>query len=100
MTGHQAIADVDDPDFFPMGWHRTEHGLMVRGPMPQRMLTAQFDGPPADRDAPITREELQAAVRRVSGTDVTITAVHSVTRFTDNTRQAETYRNGRILLAG
>ncbi|MGH3379830.1 MAG: FAD-dependent monooxygenase [Actinoallomurus sp.] len=56
--------------------------------------------PPADRDAPITREELQASVRRVSGTDVTITTVHSATRFTDNTRQAPTYRDGRVLLAG
>lgn len=100
ITAHQAIADFDDPDFFPMGWHRTAHGLMVRGPMPQRVLTVEFDGPPSDRDAPITREELQASVRRVSGTDVTITAVHSVTRFTDNTRQAPTYRKGRILLAG
>jgi len=100
ITGHQAIADFDDPDFFPMGWHRTEHGLMVRGPMPQRVLTVEFDGPPADRDTPITREELQASVRRVSGTDVTITAVHSATRFTDNTRQAPTYRDGRVLLAG
>ena len=100
ITGHQAIADVDDPDFFPLGWHRTQHGLMVRGPMPKRMLTVEFDGPPADRDAPITREELQASVRRVSGTGVTITEVHSVTRFTDNTRQAETYRSGRVLLAG
>jgi 2-polyprenyl-6-methoxyphenol hydroxylase-like FAD-dependent oxidoreductase len=100
ITGHQAIADFDEPDFFPRGWHRTEHGLMVHGPMPQRVLTVEFDGPPADRDAPITREELQASVRRVSGTDVTITAVHSVTRFTDNTRQASTYREGRVLLAG
>jgi 2-polyprenyl-6-methoxyphenol hydroxylase-like FAD-dependent oxidoreductase len=100
ITGHQAIADFDDPDFFPMGWHRTERGLMVRGPMPQRVLTVEFDGPPADRDSPITREELQASVRRVSGTEVTITAVHSATRFTDNTRQATTYRTGRVLLAG
>jgi 2-polyprenyl-6-methoxyphenol hydroxylase-like FAD-dependent oxidoreductase len=100
MTGYQAIADFDDPDFFPMGWHRTEHGMIARGPMPKRVLTVEFDGPPADRDAPITREELQESVRRVSGTDVTITAVHSVTRFTDNTRQAPTYRLGRVLLAG
>jgi 2-polyprenyl-6-methoxyphenol hydroxylase-like FAD-dependent oxidoreductase len=100
MTGRQAVADFDDPDFFPMGWHRTEHGMIARGPMPQRVFTAEFDGPPADRDAPITREEVQEAVRRVSGTSVTITAVHSVTRFTDNTRQASTYRLGRVLLAG
>lgn len=100
MTGHQAIVEFDDPDFFPFGWHRVEHGLLVRGPVPGRVMTVEFDGPPADRDAPITRAELQASVRRLSGTDVTITRVESVTRFTDNTRQAETYRKGRVLLAG
>jgi 2-polyprenyl-6-methoxyphenol hydroxylase-like FAD-dependent oxidoreductase len=100
ITGHQALADFDDPDFFPLGWHRTPYGLLVRGPMPDRVLTVEFDGPPADRDAPVTREELQACVRRLSGTDVTITAVRSLTRFTDNSRQAETYRDGRVLLAG
>ncbi|GAB3957636.1 FAD-dependent monooxygenase [Actinoallomurus acanthiterrae] len=100
ITGHQALVEVDDPDFFPRGWHRTEHGLLARGPMPQRVLAVEFDGPPVDRSAPITQEELQASLRRLSGTDVTVTAVHSATRFTDNTRQAETYRAGRVLLAG
>jgi 2-polyprenyl-6-methoxyphenol hydroxylase-like FAD-dependent oxidoreductase len=100
ITVLQALAEFDDPDFFPFGWHRTERGLLVRGPNPQRVMTMEFDGPPADRDAPITREELQASVRRLSGTDVTITAVHSITQHTDNTRQADTYRRGRVLLAG
>ncbi|MGI5223886.1 FAD-dependent monooxygenase [Actinoallomurus sp. CA-142502] len=100
MTAYQAMADFDDPEFAPMGWHRMPHGLMVHGPHPQRVLVAEFDGPPADRNAPITQAELEAAVRRVSETSVTITSVHSVTRFTDNTRQASTYRRGRVLLAG
>ncbi len=99
-TGYQALADFDDPEFFPFGWRRTERGLLVRGPVPQRVMAMRFDGPPADREAPITREELQETIRMVSGTDVTVTAMHSVTRFTDNTRQAETYRMGRVLLAG
>ncbi len=99
-TGYQARATFDDPDFFPFGWHRTERGLLVRGPDPQRLVALRFDGPPADRNAPITREELQDVVRLLSGTDVTITEVASVNRFTDNTRQASAYRQGRILLAG
>src|SRR5262249_32810407 len=36
----------------------------------------------------------------VSGTDVTLTAVRAATRWTDNARQASTYRLGRVLLAG
>jgi hypothetical protein len=36
----------------------------------------------------------------VSGADVRITAMKTATRFTDNARQATTYRIGRVLLAG
>jgi hypothetical protein len=39
-------------------------------------------------------------LRRVSNTDVTISALHIATTWTDRARQATTYRNGRVLLAG
>jgi hypothetical protein len=74
--------------------------LYAHGPKPGRILTVEFAGPPADRDAPVTRAELQDALRRVSATDVIVTAVESMARFTDNTRQAATYQRGRVLLAG
>lgn len=51
--------------------------------------------------APVTLEEVQNSLRRVSGTDVTLTALRAApTRWTDNTRQAAAYRSGRVLLAG
>lgn len=100
ITGHQAICTITDPEKLTPGWNRTPYGLIVHGPVPGRVLCVEFDGPPADRDAPVTVEELQAAVRHTSGTDVTITDIQSVTRFTDNCRQAASYRAGRILLAG
>jgi hypothetical protein len=68
--------------------------------MPGRIVTVEFDEPPADRDAPVTAGELQESLRRTSGVDVTITRVLSATRWTDNTRLAATYRNGRVFLAG
>jgi hypothetical protein len=68
--------------------------------MPGRILTVEFRGVPADRDVPITAEELQTSLRRVTGVDVTVTGVKTATRFTDNARQATTYRLGRVLLAG
>jgi hypothetical protein len=43
---------------------------------------------------------LQTSLTNVSGTNVSIRGVMSATRFTDNARQAATYRNGRVLLAG
>ncbi len=64
------------------------------------MHTVEYESPPADRDAPVTAEEVQASLRRVSGTDVTVTRVHVATRYADTTRQATTYRRGRVLLCG
>jgi 2-polyprenyl-6-methoxyphenol hydroxylase-like FAD-dependent oxidoreductase len=60
----------------------------------------EFDGPPPDRDTPVDAAELEKSVRHVTGTDVTVHKVLSATRYTDNARQATTYRHGRVLLAG
>lgn len=101
LTGHQAVVELDHPErLLPLGWRRTPTGMMAYGPLPGRIFLAEFDGPPADRDAPVTRDELEGSLRHVSGADVRITAVQSATRFTDNARQAADYRKGRILLAG
>ncbi|AKV00614.1 Salicylate hydroxylase [Labilithrix luteola] len=101
ITGHQAIVELDHPEkLLPIGWRRMPAGMMAFGPVPGRIFLTEFDGPPADRDAPVTIEELQRSLRRVSETDVTIRAIMSATRFTDNARQATTYRKGRVLLAG
>ncbi|OKK15671.1 FAD-dependent oxidoreductase [Streptomyces sp. CB00455] len=100
ITGHQALVEMTGAEALRPGWHHTDTGTYVHGPMPGRILTVEFDGPPADREAAVTAEELQASLRRVSGADVTVTGVHTATRFTDNARQAADYRAGRVLLAG
>ncbi|MFH9422576.1 FAD-dependent oxidoreductase [Streptomyces sp. NPDC017529] len=100
ITGHQAMVEMTGSEALGTGWVETETGIYCHGPVPGRILTVEFGGPPADRDAPVTAGELQAALRRASGTDVTITEVHTATRFTDNARQAPDYRSGRVLLAG
>ena len=100
VTGRQALTELTGTDSLPGGWQHGNGGLYVHGPMPGRILTVEFDGPPVDRDAPVTAQELEDSFRRVSGADVRITKVHSATRFTDNARQATTYRQGRVLLAG
>ncbi|MEU9155697.1 FAD-dependent monooxygenase [Streptomyces sp. NPDC048417] len=101
ITGYQAVVEMSGSERLGKGWNTTDVGTYVNGPFPGRILTVEFEGPPADRSAPITAEELQAALRRVSGVpEVTIHEVHSSTRFTDNARQASTYRKGRVLLAG
>ncbi|MGW2615238.1 FAD-dependent monooxygenase [Streptomyces sp. NPDC001500] len=100
ITGYQALADLTGAEELPSGWQTTDVGTYAHGPMPGRILTVEFDGPPAARDTPVTAAELQASVRRVTGVAVTVDKVHSLTRFTDNCRQASTYRAGRVLLAG
>lgn len=100
ITGHQAICTLADGEKLRPGWNRTPYGLVVHGPVPGRVLCVDFSGAPAERDTPVTVEELRDALRRASGTDVTVTAIQSATRFTDNARQAATYRKGRVLLAG
>ncbi|RKT66922.1 2-polyprenyl-6-methoxyphenol hydroxylase-like FAD-dependent oxidoreductase [Saccharothrix variisporea] len=100
ITGHQAVVELRGGERLGRGWQTTPTGIYAHGPVPGRVLTVEFDGPPADRDAPITAEELEKSLRAVSGVDVEVTAVHTATRFTDNARQATTYRLGRVLLAG
>ncbi|WP_433859737.1 FAD-dependent monooxygenase [Streptomyces kronopolitis] len=100
ITCHQAVVEMTGAEDLKVGWTATDTGVYAHGPMPGRVVTVEFDGPPADRDAPVTTEDLQARLRRVSGVDVTITEVQTATRFTDHARQVTEYRKGRVLLAG
>ncbi|MCS7480287.1 FAD-dependent monooxygenase [Umezawaea endophytica] len=100
VAGCQAVVTMDHPERLPLGWNFTDTGVYVHGPTPGRVVTMTFDGPPADRGADLTAAEVQESLRHVSGVDVTVTAVEATSRFTDNNRQATTYRAGRVLLAG
>lgn len=100
ITCHQAMVEMEGAQHLGIGWNTTDTGIYAHGPLPGRILTVEVDGPPADRDAPITAAELQTSIRKVTGVDVTVTAVKTATRFTDNARQATSYRRGRVLLAG
>ena len=68
---------------------------MVKG-----SCSASFDGGAFHRTQPITLEHAQTVLRRVSGPDVTVTALHLASTWTDRSKQATTYRKGRVLLAG
>lgn len=100
ITFRQAVGTVEGAEGLEPGWQHTATGVYVYGPKPGRMRTVELDGPPADREAPVTAAEMEASLRRVSGADVRVTEVTAGTRFTDNARQATTYRRGRVLLCG
>jgi 2-polyprenyl-6-methoxyphenol hydroxylase-like FAD-dependent oxidoreductase len=100
ITGRLAEVAVPDLVAAPgMGWHRCVGGILQV--MPGRVLAVEFDGPPADRDDPVTVEEVAASASRIVGRPVAIPGEPTwMTRFTDNTRLAADYRAGRVLLAG
>ncbi|RSM69327.1 FAD-dependent oxidoreductase [Amycolatopsis sp. WAC 01375] len=101
LVGYQAIADFDDTSGLRRGWTWTPRGLYAYGPTPGRVFLVRHGVVPEDRNLPVSLEELQDAVRDVTGVPVTVTGMRGrATRFTDNTRQARTYRHGRVLLAG
>ncbi|WP_131736008.1 FAD-dependent monooxygenase [Actinomadura roseirufa] len=97
MTGRVAIAELAEPVASSM---RHPGGVLSTSLVVGEILIAEFDGGPGDRAAPVTATEIQDSARRVTGQDVTVTEMETGIRFSDNTRQAETYRRGRILLAG
>jgi pentachlorophenol monooxygenase len=98
FTAYSALVDVADPEKLQPGRNATPSGFYMNHP--GQIAIADFDGGAFDRSAAITLEHLQAMLRRVSGTDVTLSAVHLATSFTDRARQATTYRRGRVLLCG
>ena len=99
FTGYSAQVDLVDPEKLSPGRNLTSTGMYLQS-QPGYVVMAEFDGGAAHRAEPATLERVQEALRRVSNTDVTISALHTATTWTDRARQATTYRNGRILLAG
>ena len=58
------------------------------------------DDPSADLSVPVTLDEFRASARRVLGGDLPMTDPQLLTRLVGNSRLADRYRAGRILLAG
>jgi 2-polyprenyl-6-methoxyphenol hydroxylase-like FAD-dependent oxidoreductase len=99
FTGYSAQVDIADPEKLGPGRNLTPTGMYFQS-QPGYLVMLEFDGGAAHRGESPTLEHVQATLRRVSNTDVTITALHASTTWTDRARQATTYRNGRVLLAG
>ena len=89
----------------PRRWQRTATGQIVLAFPPDggigRVVTVEYGRLDADHNRTPTLDELRAAVTRVLGREMELTEpVQWLSRFTDASRQAETYRRGRVLLAG
>jgi 2-polyprenyl-6-methoxyphenol hydroxylase-like FAD-dependent oxidoreductase len=100
FTGYTTQVDIADPEKLRPGRIVTAAGMYMQS-QPGYVIIQDFDGGAFHgSEKPITLEHVQAVLRRVSGTDVTITTLHMATTWTDRARQTTTYRNGRVLLAG
>ena len=99
FTGYSIDVDLADADLLLPGRHYTSTGMYTYAP-PGTIGMVEFDGGACHRMRPITRDHVQGVLRRVSGTNVTVTALRVSTTWTDRAHQASTYRVGRILLAG
>ncbi|WP_415954469.1 FAD-dependent monooxygenase [Streptomyces sp. KLOTTS4A1] len=91
------------------GWHRTPRGWIVvkdvsgEADVPDgtlRLRTLNCAGAHRSRHQPLTVEELRREVAWIAGRDMAMDSPRWLSRFSDFSRLADTYRAGRILLAG
>ena len=97
--------DLDVPGLgrIRAGFTRTDRGVFGFGSLSSGMLlvqTTEDDIGNVDDDAPMSLAEFQDSVRRVLGGDLPLGDVTRLSRYLFQARQAERYRDGRILLAG
>ena len=90
-------------------YHRTERGVFAYGQLPSRpdlVFTVEWTRDGFDHDAPMTLEEVHDSIYRVMGADLPLRSPegrgpHRLDRWMGvNTRLADRYRDGRVLLVG
>lgn len=99
FTGYSVRVEMADPDQLSLGRHYTPTGMYFQS-RPGTIAMVEFDGGAFHRSQPLTLEHVQAVLRRISGTEVIVTALLLAATWTDRAYQATTYRKGRLLLAG
>ncbi|WP_035696333.1 FAD-dependent monooxygenase, partial [Glycomyces tenuis] len=99
MLGDVRLAEPPGRDIFQERRERGSFSVLPFGPDWYRVITNEFDHV-ADRDEPVTLEALAAVLRKIAGTDFGMHSPRWLSRHGDAARQAERYRDGRVLLAG
>jgi 2-polyprenyl-6-methoxyphenol hydroxylase-like FAD-dependent oxidoreductase len=115
-TTSSLLAEVETAEEPPLGVHRNAFGLhafgrreyeIVDGKVVYKdvgpvgiMVTEEHVGSATERMTEPSLRDLSAALIAVCGTDYGIHSPTFISRFTDMTRQAASYRKGRVLLGG
>lgn len=94
--------DVRGVGRVPFGYTATEYGVFAchGGDGTLGVYTAEVEDRAYDDDVAMGVEELAASVKRVMGIDLPLGEPLRMTRFGYSAKQADTYRDGRVLLAG
>lgn len=94
--------DIPGVGKIPFGYTATERGVFACSGMGGTMgvYTAEIEATEYDDEAPMTIAELSASVTRVLGVDLPLGQPLRMTRFGYSARQADTYRNDGVFLAG
>jgi len=99
FTGYTIQAELADPDLLISGRHYTSTGMFTYK-KPDFITMVDFDGGISHRTQQLSQEHVQTVLQKVTETDVKIKNLNIVSTWTDRAYQAESYRNGRVLLAG
>src|SRR5471032_1515361 len=99
FTGYSVEVEMADPGQLVPGRHYTPTGMYTYQ-QPGTIAMIDFDGGAFHRSEAITPDHVQSVLRHISGTDVSVTALHLATTWTDRAYQATAYHKGRALLAG
>jgi 2-polyprenyl-6-methoxyphenol hydroxylase-like FAD-dependent oxidoreductase len=94
------IAEAEVRGEPPVGIVRDARGQHGLGRLEDGRVGVVVSGPYAGQTGEPTLAELREAITAVWGTDFGIHSPSWISRFTDMTRQAASYRQGRVLLAG
>ncbi|MEV6772956.1 FAD-dependent monooxygenase [Nocardia sp. NPDC051030] len=87
----------------PLGFNHLEGGTFALGPLVNGVVsfqTTEEELDEVDDDEPLTMDELRDSIRRVLGADLPLGEPLRLSRYQFQARQVESYRDGRILVAG
>lgn len=99
LIGDVEVPDLPEDYIWVRRCARGDYSAIAFEPGWHRVITSEFDRVPG-RDEPVTFEQLRESMTRVAGTDFGMRNPRWVSRFSDAARQADRYRQGRVLLAG
>ncbi|MFD0364778.1 FAD-dependent monooxygenase [Nocardia sp. GCM10030253] len=97
--------DLNVPDVgrVRLGFNHLEGGTFALGPLVDGVVsfqTTEEEPIEVDDDVPLSMSELQDSIRRVLGVNLPLGEPLRLSRYQFQARQAERYRDGRIMLAG